>query len=448
MTQEVTQVVSELKALKKIIEKKEHLIEEHKKTQAQLKEDYEKKISNHKKTAPVAPSKRAIRPLTPSVTGKGVCFSIALIVSIVLIVLSIFTQVKHQSIKSIKATPGNEYNQWCETLISNSYFDTMTEADWAPVKESWEKQGVTVTWNDLVELNESGGFNLYGTTESIKSKILDNLFETEVDSLTTKFTAYVMIGIVGIILVIVLRSGFMDMLDTLDHLWDIPKFKKQNKASRHYNAVEYPKLVAIYEEKALKHKEKGMDLENTQKAEKKALEEAHEIKLKEVEAEEIKLRKASSCNNSASDIGFLIYNLENGSAATIEDAYSLLREKRHQDYLARAREEERRIEESNYYSKLSSGLNNFLHDNDDSYEKEQKRHNAEMERMERERARKEQERAWAEERERRDAKQKQRMDEYRQREQARLKCRGCVNLGKCNTSAMQNSLSCGGYRPK
>ena len=89
-----------------------------------------------------------------------------------------------------------------------------------------------------------------------------------------------------------------------------------------------------------------------------------------------------------------------------------------------------------------------MHDNDDSYEKEQKRHNAEIERMERERARKEQERAWAEERERRDAKQKQRMDEYRQREQARLKCRGCVNLGKCNTSAMQNSLSCGGYRPK
>lgn len=424
MTPEKQQLVTNLKELRTLFETKNKLSTKHSKL-----------IEENEKEKPIAPLKKGIASLTPRITGVEIRFTIAFILSIIMIIVSISTFIKIRKINDLVDNPGESYNEWCETLVLKGFFDKMTEEEWKPIQEDWEKQGITVTWDDVVKINEKDEINIYS------GRIAYVIFEEKLDSLpqTGGFCAF--IAIVGIVLMIVWRKGFLDLLTTSRDIFDIPKKKKQNQINHRYNQTEYKELLNIYEKNMTEYNEKTLLLKNTCEHEMSEL----DVKIKG-------LHEQLHHEVPADDITFIISDLERGIVETIGEYYRNLSQ-----MLAEIMREEREAERNSSFLYSSIGS---------SYESEVRRHNSEMERMERERMQMEKDRAWAEKREFEKAKERERDEKRRAEWQAHQKdreerreirhkeiagmnkCSHCVNSAKCSIQAKYNSLNCGSYRPR
>lgn len=467
MTPETSEVVAKLRDLETLKEAKEKLTKKFEKQKAEttekfknqrknLQQEYGRQQEKYKKSVPVAPLKKAIKSTTPPITGVEIRFIVALILSIVMIIVSISTFVKIRKINDLVDNPGEAYAEWCEALMLKGNLDKMTEDEWEPIQEDWEKHGITVTWDDVVKLNQKDEINIYS------GRIAYVILEGKLDSLpkTGGFCAFV--AIVGIILSIVWRKGFKDFFDTASHVLDIPKIKRQNEINTRYNNSEYPKLMQAYNDSLKKHEEKIAeykkaytiacnDLQNEEEKEQQFIESDKQKSILDIDERIKQVCDGLPHNvNKISDyeLLYIISSLVNGAYSTFDEAFERIQEINRKVELERMEREfeQKRVVFDDFSS--TGGLRRYSRNDEDDYTEELSRHNREMERMERERMQMEKDIARKEEREREKAKQQARMDDIRQREQARLKCKGCVNLGKCKTSAMLNSLSCGAYRPK
>ena len=467
MTPETKQLIEDLSNWKRITEAQEDLPERHKKRLEELQRQHEKKLELHERNTPLKPSKKAIKSLVPRTTTKGIIFPIAFILSIIMIIVSISTFIDIRKINNIMEEPGEAYEEWCEILAFKGDFNDMTEEEWEPVQKEWDENGVSITWNEVKKINAKNEFNIYG------GRIVYDIFEGELESLpqTGGFCAF--IAIVGIILLIVMRKGLLDMLDTLGDILDIPKIKKQNEASRIFNATEYTELMKVYENKIDAHKKTKITLEESYQNQIKAEKEAQQAEGKKLSKE-----KLDFINNYhyyvepywANDIEYFLKlyvhdclkHLVSGHATTMEEAVkcehrarALKREqkeweKKHEAFMA----EHFPKKESSYVSVPSSYSNN------DNYEAEMRRHNTEMERMERERLQMEKDIARKEERERQKAKERDEherkrqefMDHQKAREEKRRndaglrhQCNTCQLASKCYG---RGSYPCPTYRPR
>lgn len=176
-------------------------------------------------------------------------------------------------------------------------------------------------------------------------------------------------------------------------------------------------MVKEYEQALPIYNEKLTLLENACKNEMDSLE--NKIKL---------LHQKTHDDVDLTDVDLIIEGLEKGWYKDVDDYYL-----------------QRFIRSQEIWNSISHSVSSNSYNNHDD---EISRHNREMERMEAEHLRMAREKESRERYEKSmQAKQAVR-DDYKQREAARLKCKGCINLGKCPLSARQNSLTCGGYIPK
>ena len=165
------------------------------------------------------------------------------------------------------------------------------------------------------------------------------------------------------------------------------------------------------------------------------------------------------CSISTLDMYDLIQSVEAGDATSAIDAYRLLQQKKHRlEMDSRERERQERFERTMAPSHIKAI--NYSSQVDDDYEREVRRHNMEMERMERERMQMEKDIARKEERERQKAKEREEheikrqefMDHQKAREEKRRndaglrhQCNTCQLASKCYG---RGSYPCPTYRPR
>ena len=477
MTPETT-LATKLKKLKDLMLEKEGLDHKYQKKLKEIQEKseqeqehianrYNSKIDEFEANSPVAPLKKQLKSTTPSITVAGICAPLALLLSIVMIIISISTFVKIGKINSVVEQPGEAYEEWCEVLTTKGDFDDMTEEEWESVQKEWNKNGVSITWKDVQEINAKNEFNIYS------GRIVYEIFEEKLDSLPMTGGFCVFIAIVGIILLIVFKKGFADILITLEEIWNIPKIKRQNTINYLYNKNEYPKLLKLYEEDVQTHTEKI----NLAKEERDSACQEVRIQAKKEQDNCIADREheknkynekidalrsevgLDGCSISTLDMYDLIQSVEAGDATSAIDAYRLLQQKKHRlEMDSRERERQERFERTMAPSHIKAI--NYSSQVDDDYEREVRRHNMEMERMERERMQMEKDIARKEERERQKAKEREEheikrqefMDHQKAREEKRRndaglrhQCNTCQLASKCYG---RGSYPCPTYRPR
>ncbi len=467
MTPETQQLIEDLSNWKRITDAQENLPEEHEKRLKDLQAQHKKDLDLHEQNAPLKPSKKAIKSLVPRTTTKGIIFPVAFVLSIVMIIVSISTFVQIRKINSVMEEPGKAYEEWCEILKSKGDFDDMTEKEWEPVQKEWDENGVSITWDEVRKTNAKNEFNIYS------GRIVYDIFEGELESLpqTGGFCAF--IAIVGIILLIVMRQGLSDMLDTVGDVFDIPKTKQQNEAHRQFNCTEYIELMKSYEVQLEAHKKEKVVLDEAYQAQVKAENEAYTDQRSKLFnermafisnyhyyvdsfwANKIEMFLESYANDC-------LKHLTSGHATTMQDAFEYEHSERVRKHERAKWEREHEAfmaehfpkRETSYVSVSSSYSNN------DNYEAEMRRHNAEMERMERERMQMEKDIARKEERERQKTKEREEherkrqefMDHQKAREEKRRndaglrhQCNTCQLASKCYG---RGSYPCPTYRPR
>lgn len=420
MTPETQQLVSDLKELRELLNEKECLSKKH----SEL-------IDTQKDQAPRAPLKRMKRSIFPHIDGIGwvIVLLVSLVACIASLVIGISALVKNSNIKDIVENPGEEYNEWCEILIAKGSFDEMTKDEWMPVQKSWKKQGVSFTWNELVEFNTKDEISARGTPEYIREKRVYDIFEVRSEALQTKFITSIVVFIICILVFYVVRGGFKEIPNLLAQIVNIPKIKKQNIANQRYNELEYPKLVKEYEQALPIYNEKLTSLENACKNEMDSLE--NKIKL---------LHQKTHDDVDLTDVDLIIEGLEKGWYKDVDDYYL-----------------QRFIRSQEIWNSISHSVSSNSYNNHDD---EISRHNREMERMEAEHLRMAREKESRERYEKSmQAKQAVR-DDYKQREAARRKnaeerhqqerglrhqCNTCQLSSKCY---MHGSFPCPSYRPR
>ena len=467
MTPETKQLIEDLSNWKRITEAQESLPEEHEKRLEELQRQHEKKLELYERNMPLKPSKKVIKSLVPRTTTKGIIFPIAFVLSIVMIIVSISTFVQIGKINSVIDDPGEAYEEWCEILKSKGDFNDMTEDEWEPVQKEWGETGVSITWNEVKKINAKKEFNIYG------GRIVYDIFEGELESLpqTGGFCAFIVI--VGIVLLIVMRKGLLDMLDTLGDILDIPKIKKQNEACRQFNTTQYFELMKAYEVQLEAHKKAKIALEESYQEQVKAENEAYKDQKKKLFDERVEFinnyhyyvepywanKIESFLELYANDC---LKHLASGHATSMENAceYEHLQRALKRERVEREREHKAFMAEHFPKKKPSYVSVSSSYSNNDNYEAEMRRHNAEMERMERERMQMEKDIARKEERERQKAKEREEherkrqefMDHQKAREEKRRndaglrhQCNTCQLASKCYG---RGSYPCPTYRPR
>lgn len=386
-----------------------------------------------------------------------------ILISVILFIAGISSSRKCEILMDLKNNPGQGYERWVDTWGDFSSFDELSET-WYLVENEWKEQGVSVSWEEVLEIKNT--YFSYGTIYS------DNLLSKLTFEMSNKYSdkAGGCYGWgIGVLIVAALAFFFVYRRVRSNYKKFLSEYKEEcaQNAQLIQKHTEWEKKVKVHEKKYVEMKneyDKEIEEMNARKEarkKKKAEIRAEQEKLNAqiFEAEEEIWKKIREANeripetkkygNDLGDLPDSISDFYKSIRLSLKDGdfvEALLAY--YEDWHVRDFEEEkeRRLKEEEHRRKR-----------EEREEERRRRIEEEQYRMEKERNRLEKERNQIE-RERIRAYERQEEENRLQREklakkeaelaQARAHCASCAIYETCRSSAKNKMTLCFSYKRK
>ena len=215
---------------------------------------------------------------------------ITMAVSIVLAVLGVFLFIlgisnskKSGTLMDLKNNPGQGYEQWVDTWNDFSTFDELSET-WYLVENDWKEQGVTVSWEDVLEIKNT--YFSYGTIYS--DNLLSKLTFEMSNQYSDKAGSCYGWGI-GVLIVAAVAFFFVHRGVNSDYKMMLSKYTEEcaRNAQLANEHTEWEKKVKIHEKKYVEMKKEYNEETKAMNARK----EERERQAAEIRAEQEKLNE-------------------------------------------------------------------------------------------------------------------------------------------------------------